>query len=107
MALWRSLSGSVRMEILSADPSGALSAAQQQGIILENIECIDELTIRFTVQRKYVKEIIRQSHRRGEQSKILGRIGLYWSIFALLHRPVLVTGMIILMVLKAEHTNIL
>lgn len=93
MDLWHSLNGMVMIEIISADPAAALSQIYNHGIALDNVQFVDELTLRFRVHRQNVKKIIAYADRRGEKWRILARQGLYWRLRSLLRRPVLVSGL--------------
>ncbi len=94
MDLWRSVIGTVTVQIISADPSKVLSLVHSRNIELENVRFVDELTITFTVRRSDWKKIKTLTEKRGEMCKILHRTGIYWHFHALLQRKVLVAGML-------------
>lgn len=99
MDLWHSLNGAVTIQIICADPAAVLSALYGHGIPMEDVQFVDELTLRFQVQRQYTKMVIAYAEKRGENWKILARKGLYWRVHALLKRPVLVSGLLLFLLL--------
>lgn len=99
MGLWRSLNGVLTVEILSADPIGSLAEIQNTGIALEHIAFPDELTMQLQIRRQDIKWIQKITDRRGEKLRILSRGGFYWKFRSLIHRPVLLAGLIFLILL--------
>lgn len=99
MRLGNQLSGSMDVELTSADIAGALSAMSDAGIAAYHTAQQDDLTVRLTIRRGDFKTLARMAERRGENLRVLGRYGLYWLVKGLLGRPVLLVGMAILLVL--------
>ena len=96
MDLWRSLSGMVQVEVVSADLPGLLSALPNMGIEIEDAVSQDLLTATLSVRRKDLVKVRRLCEKRGEGLRVLHRRGLYWVLKGILSRPVLVLGFLIL-----------
>ena len=96
MDIWRSLFGTVRGSLTSADISATLRFFNTCGIALQDVSCPDILTAEFTVSRKDWKRVRSIAQRRGDSIRLLHRIGTYWAVKKLLHRPVFVVGMLFL-----------
>ena len=91
--------GTVYVEVVSADIPAFLSAANEAGLELRNVEMPDALTVRFEIPRTRMKTLLKLTHRRGEKLTILARRGLWWKIAALRKRSVLVAGVLLMIVL--------
>ena len=94
-----SFRGYVRIRVVSADSTALLYYLNQKGIQIVDIQCIDDLTVCFSIRRqdyKYVKQLLKQ---REEQVEVLSVFGAYWNIKKLLKRPVLVAGVLFLLFL--------
>ena len=99
MGIFRSLAGSARMELTSADVSGALRNINGAQVRIWNIQIVGDLTVRFTTSQASLRTIQEITERKGERLKVIGRSGLFWPIMGLRHRPVLVFGMVFLFAL--------
>jgi len=97
--MWRSLNGTVKIQITSADPAGVICSLYGHGIPVENVHYVDELTFHCQVQRQYTKRVIALVDRRADQWKILSHKGIFWSFQRLINRPVLVAGVLIFILL--------
>lgn len=97
MGLFRSLSGSVRAELVSADIAAAITAIRKAGIELLNVEQVDSLTFSFDLRRNDIQKIQTITQRRGDSFRLLRKDGIYWTMRGLLRRPVLVIGLAILL----------
>ena len=98
MGLWQSLAGMVEVEVTSAHVEGMLAAVTDTGIPIRGVRSQDPLTVRFQILRRDDTNLRRLLDRRGESMKILRRMGLYWRLKSLLHRPVLTAGICMLLV---------
>ena len=96
MGLFRSLSGLVEVEIVSADLPGTLAGLNGLDISLYQIRQADDLTVSFFIRRNDYSRLRRFCIRRGEALRLLHRRGLYWSGKSMLGRPVLLAGMLLL-----------
>lgn len=92
MGLWKSLGGTVRAELTSADPAGALTAIGSAGMELYDTVQTGDLTVELTLARRDYRKMSRMLQRRGETLRLLRRSGLYWAGKSLLRRPLLLTG---------------
>lgn len=99
MDLWHSLSGTVTIEVLTADPTATLAQLHAKEIPLQNVLVPDELTLQITVLRPYLRRVLSVVGKRGEEGKILSRRGLFWSFRSILARPVLIAGLAFLILL--------
>ncbi len=100
MDLWHSLGGMITVEITTADIFSFLTCLQDQQVSIWNIEKQSDLQYRFRIRRRDLSRLQALAVKRGEQIKTVHTEGLYWLFRTLLHRPVLVLGMIILLVLS-------
>ncbi len=92
MGFWRSLFGTVEVELTSADPGRTLLVLQKENIHLQDIEPIGHLQFRFRVSRTDFRTVRKIAKKRGETLRIVSRSGFYWTAKMLRKRPVLVPG---------------
>ena len=97
MGLYRSLAGTVTVEVTSADISGFLTTASSSGVQIFRAAQTGGLAIQIQIYRKDYPTLVRMAKKRGEQIRVLSRGGLYWRIKCLLGRPLLVVGALLLM----------
>lgn len=98
MNFWRSLSGSVRVELTSGDPAGALVAVGNAGItVFDAVRSDDDVVTRFYIHRADVRTLKELCRRKGYDLKITGLEGTYWTFRRLLNRPVLICSMLLLL----------
>ncbi len=97
MNFWQSLAGMVRLELVSADISGAVAAFANEGIVLQDAVSEDELHLQFSVRRSDAKKVCYLAGKRGEQIILQQKSGIYFSLISLKKRPVLLVGMLLLM----------
>ena len=98
MTFWQSLEGQVQVELTSADLTGALDVITASGISIQDALCTDMLHLRFSVPRRQLPILHRLAKKRGEEVTLLRRQGIFYLLFALLHRPVLVFGLAALLI---------
>ena len=98
MNFWRSLYGAVRVRVTSADSPGTLRAIQKHGYALDDVVFVDDLTIMFSVSRKDARSLLSLMKQRGEKTELLSGQGIYWTIYRVLRRQVLVFGLAFLMI---------
>lgn len=99
MDLWTSLSGIVAAELTSSEPEQLLALANAAEIEFFQMQQINDLTCRFRIRRKDYRKLHELVKKRGDNLKVLGRFGLYWSGKAMFFRPVLLAGLGILILL--------
>ena len=88
--------GTLSVELLSADTASSIRMIVENDIPIYGLESIDELRIRFKIDRNNYKKLAGILKRKGDKLKIIGRKGLFWAFSPLLHRPVLVLGVLFL-----------
>lgn len=95
MDLWNSLGGLLRLELICADPGGALRAISEAGITVYDAAGVDEdITVTFQIRRRDYKVLCQLAQKKGYEVKLLEESGLYWKFKGLLRRPVLVAGLL-------------
>lgn len=99
MGLFKSLSGMVTAELTSADIGGLLSAINTQEIPIFDVHISGDLSAEICIYRRHYRKIQKLAQRKGGGIRILYRRGLYWAVKGLLRRPVLVSGIGILLML--------
>lgn len=99
MGLFRSIAGMICAELTSADPAGALSAINAAGIELFETVPTGDLTMTFSLYRRDWRALSALASKRGEKLRLCRRQGVYWSLKKALHRPVILTGLILLLFL--------
>ncbi|MDD5954259.1 MAG: sporulation protein YqfD [Firmicutes bacterium] len=99
MGIFRSLAGSARLELTSADVSAALRDINAAMIRVWDVRIVGDLTVQFTASQKSIRFIEKIAERKGERLNVIGRSGLFWPIMGLRNRPVLVFGMAFLFAL--------
>lgn len=96
MDFWNSLDGQLQVALTSAEPENALAGINALGIGLSRLQKEGALTYRFCMRRRDYQKLSRFCEKRGESLKIIRRLGLFWKGKALLARPVLLGGFLIL-----------
>lgn len=99
MGFFRSLAGSVRVELTSADKETVLCEISDSGIEVMDVETGSELTVRFTVSRSSLHRIQQIVRRKGDRLIVVERRGFFWPLWNLHRRPVLIGGLLLMLVL--------
>lgn len=97
MGFWQSLSGTMVIELTTADPAGALRTIEKEGIFAENLQIVDDFCLRLQICRRDYVKICAICKRRSDSVTVCKRYGIYWRLQALRKRPVLVAGILLLM----------
>ena len=97
MGLFRSVTGTLEICLVSGDVSGFLNMASGKGIQLMNVRNLSPISVCATIRRRDYTQLEKAAKRRGDSLKITGRGGLYWQILALIRRPVFLAGLLILL----------
>lgn len=87
----------VRLEYTSANVAQGLRAINDAGITLYQAEPMDDLTIRFSVRRHDHRTLKKLLIARGEQVQSVGWKGVFFTARKMLHRPVLLSGMMLIL----------
>ena len=100
MGIFRSLSGSLLVELTSADVSGMLRTVNKAGITVRDVRPDGDLTVCFTVAQRDLRSIERLTARKGARIKVISRKGIFWPILGLKRRPILLMGLTVLLSLS-------
>ncbi len=92
--MWRSLFGTVTLQMISADIAGALERLTKWNIAVSRIHYLDDLTVQITVMRTDYRRVNESLQKSGCKISVIRRNGLYWQLKDLLHRPVLTIGVL-------------
>ena len=99
MAFWKSLVGQYCVELVSSDIGQMLSAINSEGIVLQQVQFVDELHLRTTISRTQFPGLKQIITKRGEELNIQKRKGIFWKLCSLKKRPVLVLGLLFVLML--------
>ena len=94
MNLWHSLEGQLELELLTADPAGALCAFS--AVPLTRVQPESPLLLRFRIRRTDLPKAVALAQRRGEKLRIVRHLGIFWRMQAFFRRPVLLVGLAVL-----------
>ncbi len=94
MDVFQSLAGAVTLEVTSAEPMALINALQKAGIQVMELDKRTQLQYRFQVARKQAGNVRRITEKRGDSLKLCGRSGIFWTLWELRKRPVLVLGLL-------------
>ena len=100
MGLYRSVAGSIRVKVTSADLGNFLLRMRMAGISAEQMETPDTLSAAFSVRRSDYQKLKILAERGGERLERIGYRGLFWVICGLFFRPVLIAGIGLLIFLS-------
>ena len=90
----------ITLELISADPAASLRRLQQDGVLLENVDLAEELTLRFEISQTEAHYVMAQAQRYGETCRPVHHRGMVGHLTRILHRPVLWMGMVLLLFLS-------
>lgn len=96
MGIWSSSAGRIRIQITSADISGALRLLTENGILLFDIDYQNDLSAFLTIKRKDHKSTETLLHKRGDKCTLANKFGIYWTMFQCKKRIVIISGIILL-----------
>jgi len=83
------LPGRIISEVTSADIAGLLNALSADGIVLQNIQYCDALTVRVTVRRQDYHQLAALVEKRGAVIKRVGVFGVFPVVNRFVKRPIL------------------
>lgn len=95
------LRGLVLAEVTSADPAQTVTDLASAGVRFWEPELKGPLTMRIFLYKKDLTVLEACCRRRGDSVKVLGKKSLAWDLLSFLHRPVLVFGLALLLVMSA------
>ena len=100
MNLYHAFTGRIRLRLTGADIAAALRAFNAADVHILDVITSDALTAELTIYRKDWALVRQVAARRGDDVRVVRYGGAYWSIKKLLHRPVLVLGILLLLILS-------
>ncbi len=86
----------VKLELICADPAGALSALTDRGLELRDVAITGPLTVRLCVSREDLAPVEAVLDRRGDRVRTLGHLGPWQRFRSLLRHRVLLAGLALL-----------
>ena len=93
MDIWRRTGGFAELELICADPALAMSQIREAGIPVYHAWVDDgDIVIHLTIERGYFRQLWKLADKKGYGIRLKKRHGLYWSARLALHRPVLLIG---------------
>jgi len=92
-----SIMGIIEVDLISANIEDSLKSINENGITITRLEQKDNLCACFYIKRTEWKTLQLICKKRDDKVKIIGKKGVYWSIRGILHRPVMLLGMILLL----------
>ena len=98
MGVYRSFAGMVRVRLLAPDGPECLQALEREHISAFSVRIADTVTQELTVSRKDLTKLRNLCKRKGYSLEIIRRSGIFWPLFAMLERPVLIIGLVSLLV---------
>lgn len=100
MGAWKTASGSLRIQIISADPAAMLTQANEWGIPLFDVVYVDPLTVQVSLYRKNYHAFKNLLERRGESLEIKSQTGFFRIAGSLRKRPILAFTITLLLILS-------
>ncbi len=99
MGLYQSLAGSVTVSCTSADLSSLFDEFGRFSVHCSDVKRLDELTVQITVTRGDYRKLVSIAKRRGCKVTIDNLRGLFWNIWTLWSRPVLILGLTLILIM--------
>lgn len=89
------LGGRLQVRLVSADTMELLTSLNREGICITDVVTEDALTTRFVLRRRDYNTARTICEKRGGKIDIIGKSGIFWAVGQLLHRPILVMGILV------------
>ena len=99
MGFYRSFAGSVQVSVITADVAQFLRQLEGERICANAVHSVDPVTLELTVSRGDLAKLQKLCRRKGYDLQLKKRQGLFWPVRAVLSRPVMVIGLVLLTVL--------
>ena len=100
MNVWNRFLGMVLVETVSAAPEEMLAAVNAASIPVYSLQRVDDLTLRFYIPSGDYTRLHSLLERKGDRLRLVRRRGLLLPFLQLGKRPVLLTGILLLMLLS-------
>ena len=91
--------GVVNIEITSADVELLLADINGSGVYCQHVQFVDSLTVRLDIRRSDINRVKTHIAKRGATLRIIRKTGLYWQLRRLLKRPLLISGIVVMLLL--------
>ena len=99
MDIWRRTDGFVELELTCADPAQAMSQIHDAGIPIFNAWRDDgDIVTHLTISRSAYPLLEKLTDKKGYGLRLKKKQGLYWSVQQAIHRPVLLIGLLLFLV---------
>lgn len=92
MDIWKSVGGMITAELTDAEKERTLARLNDAGIVLYQLESTGELTAKMRIRRGDFAKAQKLVARGGGKLQRIQDLGLYWSVRNLLRRPILLSG---------------
>lgn len=99
MDLWQSITGIVRLRLVSADIPKILQQLEHNEITVYHCKYIDDLTLDFEIRRCDLKRLRKITEDRGENVHLQRKSGIFWTLKNLSKRKTLFIGLALIMAL--------
>lgn len=99
--MWESMSGTLMLEITSADVPGLLNILNREKIKLHAVNYCSDLVITVKLAQAHYNKLLEITEKHGASVKIQQKKGLCWTVMSLIKRPVLVTLAVFILLLSA------
>ena len=87
----------IRLRIIAAEPERLLTKLLDSNIELIDVISIDFLTVEVKIRKSQYGLVSNIVEHSGATCRLIGRMGMLWSIQSLLKRPVLMLGILMLL----------
>ena len=84
-----------RVQIVAGDLPSVISQLSLSGIVLQNVEDVDVLTVNVSIQSKSYNKMRKLVQKSGGSCKIINTEGELWIAKNFLHRPLLLFGVLL------------
>lgn len=98
MSIWRSLSGQLLVELVSAAPEQLLSAINSGGVPVFDVIRTGELCLQIRIKRSDYKALMALANKQGATIRILRREGVFWTIAGFRRRYMLLAALTLFIV---------
>lgn len=100
MKQFTSISGFIAVQLTGADIPGILQKLSKAGIALFRVQQKDLLNVYVWVRRSDFSKLKTIAESRGAEATVIKRTGFYWIWKSLIHRPVIVFGIALILLLS-------
>ena len=97
--IFKSISGMMQLQLTSADPSDTIQNLIKLGIQLYEMNIAEEVNLTFLIRRSDYSAVCKYAQKQGINLSIRSKQGLFWSLYAMLGRPVLAGGLLLCLAL--------